>query len=302
VPGTTKRRYGPNLFWGGDILGRSIRADHIGGIYHVIARGNNKEFIFIDDKDKGYFVSKLKKTSKAMGCKVYGYVLMDNHYHIIMQTMDKKLQEIMHKLNNTYSKYFNLKYKRVGHVFQGRYKSSIIQDEKYMFNVLRYIHENPIVAGLCKKVEDYDWSSDKYYRRNLKGFVDTTLIMEMLSPDLCEAKNKYIDFINMSNDVNYENVDIVGDEAFKILYTSKSKQLQGRKKLDEILMDTGLSIEEFDLIKMGSRKRNLTTYKIEYIRNSLGNNYTLKEIGSNITVSGRAVQEIVERYRNNNIT
>ena len=136
-------------------MGRPTRADHEGGIFHVIARGNNKEFIFRDSKDKGYFIKILKKNCETMGYRVYGYVLMGNHYHILIQTMDKKMQEIMHKINNTYSKYFNLKYERVGHVFQERYKSSIIQDEVYMYNVLKYIHQNPVEAGICMKIQDY---------------------------------------------------------------------------------------------------------------------------------------------------
>jgi REP element-mobilizing transposase RayT len=286
------------FFKGGDILGRPTRADHKGGIYHVIARGNNKEFIFLDEKDKGYFISVLKKDTITMGCKVYGYVLMSNHYHIIMQTLDKKLQEIMHKINNKYSKYFNLKYERVGHVFQGRYKSSIVQDESYMFHVLRYVHQNPVAAGLCKAVQDYKWSSDRYYRRGLDGFVDTSLVIEMLSNDLIEARKKYTAFIDAGNDECFEDVDIVGDEAFKILYESKKKQTQERKTLDEILKDTGLSTEEFNLIKMRSKKRSLTIFKMKYIEAAINNNYTLKEIASNINVSDSAVKEILERYRN----
>lgn len=279
-------------------MGRPTRTDHRGGIYHVIARGNNKEFIFIDQKDKGYFVSVLKKSAENMGCRVYGYVLMDNHYHLLLQTMDKMLQEIMHVINNKYSKYFNLKYERVGHVFQGRYKSSIIQDEVYMFNVLRYIHQNPIKAGLCSRIKQYPWSSDKYYRSTITSFVDTSLIMNMLAYDEVVARKKYISFVDNDNDENYDDVDIIGDEAFKVLYASREKQIQGRKELDEILIKTGLSAEEFNLIKIGSKKRSLTEFKVNYIKSALENNYSFTEIGININVTYKAVQEILERYRN----
>jgi REP element-mobilizing transposase RayT len=301
VPGTTDFRiccYLCRYFKGGEAVGRSTRADHRGGIYHVIARGNNKEFIFHDDKDKGYFLSILKKSCEAMGCKVYGYVLMNNHYHILMQTMDKMLQEIMHKINNQYSKYFNLKYERVGHVFQGRYKSSIIQDETYMYNVLRYIHQNPIKAGFCEKVQDYDWCSDKYYRSHINSFIDISLIMEMLSRDSKEARKKYSEFMSEYNDENYDEMGIVGDEAFKILYDSRKKQVPSKKSLGDILLETGLNIDELNLIKEGSKKRSLTPYKIKYIRNALENKYSFAEIGAYIHVSGSAIQEILERYRN----
>ena len=124
-----------------------------GGIYHVIARGNNKEYIFKENVDKGYFIKQIKETTAGMGYKVFGFVLMDNHYHIIVQTFDKKLQDIMHQINNKHSKYFNYKYKRVGHVFQGRYKAILVQDEKYIVGLLRYVHQNPVEAHICNDMD-----------------------------------------------------------------------------------------------------------------------------------------------------
>ncbi|MCQ1531289.1 transposase [Lutispora saccharofermentans] len=138
----------------------------------MIARGNNKKYIFKESIDKGYFIKQLKESIEGMNYRIFGYILMDNHYHILIQTMDKKLQEIMHQINNKYSKYFNAKYKRVGHVFQGRYKAILVQDERYLIWVLRYIHQNPVQAGICQTVSEYKWSSDIFYRRGIKGFVN----------------------------------------------------------------------------------------------------------------------------------
>lgn len=94
-------------------MGRPWREEYRGGIFHIIARGNNKEYIFKESIDKGYFIKLLKECCSAMRCVIYGFVLMDDHYHILIQTMDKKLQEVMHQINNKHSKYFNYKYKRV---------------------------------------------------------------------------------------------------------------------------------------------------------------------------------------------
>lgn len=278
-------------------MGRSTRVDHRGGIYHVIARGNNKEFIFHDNKDKGYFINILKKSCEIKGCRIYGYVLMDNHYHILFQTMDKKMQEIMHKINNMYSKYFNLKYERVGHVFQGRYKSSIIQDEFYMYNVLKYIHQNPIKAGMCKKIQNYEWSSDKYYRKQIVGFVDTSLIMNMLSSDLNDTYKVYGKFMDQYKDESYENEEPVGDEAFRTLYSSREKAVCIRRTLDEILIDTKLTIDEFNQIKAGNKKRILTQYKLIYIKDARESRYTYAEISSNINISRNSAKELLNRYR-----
>jgi REP element-mobilizing transposase RayT len=135
-------------------MGRPWREEYKGGIYHVIARGNNKEYAFRESIDKGYMVKQLKECSMSMGCRIYGYVLMDNHYHMIIQTFDKKLQEIMHRINNKYSKYFNGKYKRVGHVFQCRYKAALVQDERYMLKLLRYVHQNPVRQESARRMKN----------------------------------------------------------------------------------------------------------------------------------------------------
>lgn len=279
-------------------MGRPWREEYKGGIYHVIARGNNKEYIFKESIDKGYFIKLLKESYECMGYKIYGYVLMDNHYHILIQTMGKKLQEIMHQINNKYSKYFNYKYERVGHVFQGRYKACLVQDERYMLRVLRYIHQNPIKAGMCIRVGDYKWSSDIYYRKQIRSFVNTCVIMDMLG----KSVEKYNRFMSDDNDdTDYDKLNILGDEAYQVLCSSK-KAVNTRKRLDEILFETGITIAEYSLIKSGSRKRSLTQYKLEYIRNALQNKYTYNEIGHNIRMSDSGVKDMLDRYGEKLIT
>jgi len=282
-------------------MGRPWREEYKGGIYHVMARGNNKEYIFKESIDKGYFIKLLKECSSSMGCVIYGYVLMDNHYHILIQTMDKQLQEIMHQINNRYSKYFNFKYKRVGHVFQGRYKASVVQDERYMIAVLRYIHQNPVKAGMCTRVEAYKWSSDIYYRKGVKGFVDTSMILEMLDKSKDRALTKYIEFMEEADETDYDNINIVGEEAYQIIIQSK-RNIVTRKRLDEILIETGLSINEYNSIKQGSRKRNLTEYKLKYIQSAIEHKYTFSEIGKNINISDSGVKDIIERHQSKLIT
>jgi REP element-mobilizing transposase RayT len=282
-------------------MGRNWREEYKGGIYHVIARGNNKEYIFKQSIDKGYFIKLLKETIEGMNYRIFGYVLMDNHYHILIQTMDKKLQEIMHQINNKYSKYFNYKYKRVGHVFEGRYKSVIIQDERYLLGVLRYIHQNPIKANMCQEVSEYKWSSDVFYRRGLRGFVNTDIILTMLNSSRIEALKKYIELMNEKEEVDYEKEKVIGDEAYQLMCLSKRKK-EERKRLDEILIETGVSNVDYELIKSGSRKRNLTKYKLEYARAALALRYTYKEIAQNIGIAESSVKDLVYKYENKQIT
>lgn len=282
-------------------MGRKWREEYKGGIYHVIARGNNKEYIFKESIDKGYFVKQLKQTIEGMNYRIFGYVLMDNHYHILIQTMDKKLQEIMHQINNKYSKYFNYKYKRVGHVFQGRYKSIIVQDERYLVGVLRYIHQNPIKANICQTVDGYKWSSDIFYRRDLRGFVNTDIILNILDSDGKEAIRKYKELMNEKEEVDYEKEKIIGDEAYQLMCLSKRKK-EERKRLDEILIETGVSNEEYEQIKSGSRKRNLTKYKLQYTKAALALRYTYKEIAQNIRITESSVKDMIYKYESQLIT
>ena len=276
-------------------MGRPWREEYKGGIYHVISRGNNKEYIFKESIDKGYFIKQIKKTVEGMGYVVFGFVLMDNHYHLIIQTLDKKLQGIMHQINNKYSKYFNSKYKRVGHVFQGRYKAILVQDERYLIGLLRYVHQNPVEAHICKTVEEYKWSSDIFYRKSIKGFVSFDTVLDMLDENRKEANQKYKELMLKEVEEDYEKVKIIGDEAYQLMCSSKKKNIE-RKRLDEILIDTGISMEDYVLVKAGSRKRNLTAYKVEYARAALELKYTNKEIAENIKITESASKGLIVKY------
>lgn len=235
-------------------MGRPWREEYKGGIYHVIARGNNKEYIFKESIDKGYFIKLLKESMEGMNYKIYGYVLMDNHYHIIIQVFEKKLQDIMHQINNKYSKYFNFKYKRVGHVFQGRYKAILAQDERYLLCLVRYLHQNPIKAGMCKNIIDYKWSSDIFYRTSNNMFISIDTVLDMLSPDRKDAIKKYDEYMKQEEQTDFDKVKLIGEEAYQIFCSTKQK-IKQKKRLDEILFDQGISQELFYLIKNGSRRR-----------------------------------------------
>lgn len=275
-------------------MGRSWREEYIGGIYHVIARGNNKEYIFKESIDKGYFIKIIKESMEGMNYRLYGYVLMDNHYHLLLQVFDKKLQEIMHQINNKYSKYFNYKYKRVGHVFQGRYKAILVQDERYLVSLLRYIHQNPLKAGMCKKVEEYKWSSDIFYRTNNSSFINIATILDMLGNDRKEAINKYIEYMKQEEKMDYENAKVVGDEAYQLMCSTK-RNIEPKKRLDEILFDQGMSQDVYELIKNGSRRRDLTEYKINYVKEGMRLNYTHQEIATNIDMTASAIRNLISR-------
>ncbi len=129
--------------------------------------------------------------------------------------------------------------------------------------------------------EEYKWSSDIFYRKNLNGFVSTNVILDMLDKDREEAIKKYRESMLEKVEADYENVKVIGYEAYQLMCSSNKKSIE-RKRLDEILINTGINTEDYELVKEGSRKRSLTSYKVEYARAAIALKYTNKEVGNNI--------------------
>ncbi len=163
------------------------------GYYHVIMRGVSKQILFEEDNDYYFFINRLGKYSSEVNVRVCAYCLMSNHVHLLIHDIDNNLSEMMKKLGVSYSNFFNEKYERVGHLFQGRFLSESIDNDSQFCIVLRYILNNPSKAGLCPP-EKYRWSSYNEYGNN-KSFVDTNLI-ENLFADF----EQYKDFIRNQNE------------------------------------------------------------------------------------------------------
>ena len=135
-------------------------------IYHIITRGNQRQRVFWDQFDYTKYLKKLKFYKKGLGFKLYGYCLMPNHIHIIGQMERKEnLAIFMQSINNSYTFYFNFKYKKVGHLWQGRFKSKIITKNRYLLDCISYVELNPVRANIVISPCEYKWSS--YKERNL---------------------------------------------------------------------------------------------------------------------------------------
>ena len=162
------------------------------GIYHCILRGINKQDIFFDNQDYFKFLKILKKSKQLFQFKLYSYVLMPNHVHLEFKDEKDLLPNIMQNIAISYATYFNIKYDRVGHVFENRYKSKIVGSDDYILNLLRYIHQNPQKAFICA-TEEYKWSSYKEYV-NITNIVDTEEILKMFNEDKYQAIQKFKEF------------------------------------------------------------------------------------------------------------
>jgi REP element-mobilizing transposase RayT len=140
-------------------MGRPLRITYPGAHYHITARGNQQKDIFKSRRDREQFLSYLESSAIRYGAVIHAYCLMKNHYHLLMETPDGNLPEIMRHINGAYTNYHNTKRKQVGHLFQGRYMAVLIEADEYLMELSRYIHLNPVRAGITAKPEGYPWSS-----------------------------------------------------------------------------------------------------------------------------------------------
>ena len=140
-------------------MSRPLRLEFSGAIYHVTARGNAQSTIFLDDVDREMFLTCLGEAVARFGWLCHAYCLMDNHYHLLIETPEGNLSQGMRQLNGVYTQRFNRQHQRVGHLFQGRYKAIVVERDSYLLELCRYVVLNPLRARMIKQLDRYPWSS-----------------------------------------------------------------------------------------------------------------------------------------------
>ena len=174
------------------------------GIYHVIARGVNRQKIFLDDNDCHRYLITLEQIIREEGCVLLGYCLMVNHLHLLISACSGEiLSRVMKRLGISYAWWFNWKYERSGHVFQGRFRSECVEDDSYLLTVIRYIHKNPVKAGVVRKAEHYKWSSCPVYyggKDYLPGLTGTELVLSLFDKKKGDAIKHFKKFMEEESD------------------------------------------------------------------------------------------------------
>ena len=140
-------------------MSRPLRIEYPGALYHVTSRGNRQEDIFLDNDDRDSFLSTLARVCDRYNWVCHCYCLMSNHYHLMIETPEANLSLGMRQLNGVYTQRFNRHHGRVGHVFQGRFKSILVDKDSYLLELSRYIVLNPVKAGMARSAKDWRWSS-----------------------------------------------------------------------------------------------------------------------------------------------
>ena len=175
---------------------RKLREWYPNAMYHITSRGNRRNDIFRDNEDYQVYITILKEAIEFLDnqYEIICYCLMTNHVHLQVQTKEKHIKYLMMRVNRFYAKYFNNKYNYVGHLFQARYGSELIEEDRYVLELSRYIHLNPVRANMIKKPEDYKWSSYCMYIGNEKEeFVCSNRILSYFKDNNRESYKKYVE-------------------------------------------------------------------------------------------------------------
>lgn len=270
-----------------------------GAIHHIWQRGNNKEYIFQESITKGFLIKQLKEYNKKFDYNLLAYVIMDNHYHLLMQTHKDHIGEIMFNINNVTGKFIRDSLNRSGHTFQGRYCSSLVQTNEYFLWLIRYIHRNPVRAGICKMVSDYKWSSYRHYLKGCSDFVNIDFPLTVFDPDKRTATRLYYKLMNSNGQEESKEKDFeffykqLGEYKGQSICSAPKPILPVRPSIEDIVNSFSLQPADISLLTSGSRKRSLTSTKIDIIKKAISEKYTLSEIALCLKSTQSAVSKLL---------
>ena len=218
--------------WYLKIMPRKPRIHFFGAFYHVIARGNRRQKIFLDNKDYQLYISFLNEYKDRYGFSLYAYTLMPNHVHLLIEVFETPLSKLMQNLQFRYTRNFNIKYKKRGHLFQGRYKAILCEKDSYFLELSAYIHLNPVRAGLVEDPINYLWSSYRLcVTEDKNDLVDRDFLWAQFSNKRIIAKKNYERFV-MSR---------IGQGHRKDFYELKDQRFLGE---EEFVEDVHRSLSE----------------------------------------------------------
>ncbi|MCP4634014.1 MAG: transposase [candidate division Zixibacteria bacterium] len=299
-------------------MARPLRIEYPGAWYHIMNRGRRYEEIFIDDGDYQMFPALLKETSDIWNIRIAAYCLMPNHYHLLIQTPEANLSKAMRQINGIYTQIFNRKHGYDGPLFRGRYKSILVSEDYYLLALVRYIHRNPIKAGIVDSLDKYKWSSHNGYLSAAKkwNWLHKKFILSMLSPDHRDWRKEYRHFVNVEEDGEIENIlerkkwpPVMGPKEFvdrvkDKYYTLKiddevpeSKRLA--PEVEEIMgvVSAFYKVNTDDILHSQrgviNEPRNVTVYLIRMLRHD-----SLKQIGAILKLEKySSISSIIERMK-----
>lgn len=178
-------------------MARALRRDIEGSFHHVMVRGNGGQNIFKDIEDRERFLEILKHAKTVHRFRLYAYCLMSNHVHLLLRVGTSSLSYTMQRILTTYARSFNIRHKKIGHLFQGRFKSIPCTKDSYLLELVRYIHRNPIRAGVIQNIAECRWTGhQEYLGTSRRGLIDPLFILKILANNSDAAQGIYLTFVS----------------------------------------------------------------------------------------------------------
>lgn len=286
-------------------MSRPLRIEFPGAVYHITARGNEKKAIFRNNQDKKSYLELLALVVKRFHWLCHGYCLLGNHYHLLIETLESNLSRGMKQLNGIYTQKFNNKYKRVGHLFQGRYKAILVEKESYLLELSRYIVLNPVRAGIVSQPEEWPWSNYCAIIGKVKKpeFLIIDWILSQFSLDKKKAIEEYKQFVISGYNTEFPHNELVGQiilgsEGFLKKVNSHLSQ-ESKDNMQEVPREQQLSLlpqldEIFqEEVRKGTPRDNII-YMVYY-----DYNFTMKEIGEYLGLHYTTISRVINRCEKN---
>jgi len=281
-------------------MARPLRIQFSGALYHITSRGNGQGDIYLDDSDRELFMAVLGEVCELFNWSLHSWCLMTNHYHLLVQTPDANLSKGMRYLNGVYTQRFNRKQERVGHVFQGRFKAIIVQEDAYLLELARYIVLNPVRAGMVDSVEQWAWSS-YLITAGIEGcprWFDREWLLGAFGKKKKQAIQNYMQFVadgvqQVSPWPLLKNQIYLGSDKFIARVQSKKKLKKSAGNLSEIpkaqRRPIPKSLEAYAKMAENRNEAIALAYR--------SGGYTLQEIGDFFSLHYSSVSRIVHQYR-----
>ena len=280
-------------------MARPLRIEYSGAVYHITSRGNARKKIYSDDEDRKNFFGVLETVLKKYNWLCHAYCLMDNHYHLLVETRDANLSIGMRQLNGVYTQFYNRRHRRPGHIFQGRYKAILVDKDNYLLELSRYVVLNPVRAKLVELPEHWKWSSYAATAglKKVPDYLSVDWILGVFGTDRKTAQRQYRKFVKegitrkspwrelqgqilLGEDSFVERFkNLLGDkEAIKEI--PRQQRYAGRLKLKEIFKRKNSG---------GKKGRNQGIYDAH-----INYGYTLKEIADYLGIHYTTVSKVIK--------
>lgn len=299
-------------------MSRPLRIEFPGAWHHVMNRGRRRENIFTSSEDYQAFLKVLHEAADLWGLKLAAYCLMSNHYHLLVHTPNGNLSRCMRHINGIYTQRFNRRWKTEGQLFRGRYKAILIEEDSHLLEVLRYVHRNPLRAGLVKNLKAFPWSSHHGYLSAARkwDWLHKDFLLSMLSKKRSGRLASYKDFASLDDSEKTERFyslknlpSVMGDDSFKEWITEQFQHLCFREEIpesrllapsaDEIIATTcehfQLTKEQLCISRRGQENlpRDVALYLVRILTRK-----TMPEIGKHFEISNYStVGSAVERMK-----